>query len=154
MPATAAAQLMTLPEQPKAEIVSVNLLNPEGQRTTMFPAGAPLRVVVEYVAHEPVKDAAIEVYFYSVFGNLHSHFSTADDSIRLDLETGPGVIEFYCPEIGLEVAAFNVEASIKYRAADFTDRIDHKHAAVINIGKGKPIHGLFHSAHTWRRIDG
>jgi hypothetical protein len=127
------------------------LLNSAGERTTTFPAGDPVRIAVEYHAHEALEDVSIEVFFYSVFGNLHSHFSTATDGRRLDLKQGTGVIEFSCPEIGLEVAAFNVEASVKYRTADFTDRIDHKHGAVINIGQGKPIHGLFHTAHTWQQ---
>jgi lipopolysaccharide transport system ATP-binding protein len=150
MPASTPTHLTNVSESPEAEIVSVALLNSAGRKTTMFPAGDPVRVEVEYMAHAPLRDVAIEVYFYSVFGNLHCHFSTSMDGARLDLEPGKGVIEFFCPEIGLEVAAFNVEASVKYRDSDFTEHIDHKHVAVINIGKGKPIHGLFHLAHTWK----
>jgi len=151
MPASAPAHLTTVSESQEAEIVSVALLNSEGRKTTMFPAGDPIKVAVEYLAHVPLEDVAVEVYFYSVFGNLHCHFSTNTDGARLDLEPGRGVIEFFCPEIGLEVAAFNVEASVKHRRADFSEHIDHKHVAVINIGKGKPIHGLFHLAHTWQK---
>jgi ABC-type polysaccharide/polyol phosphate transport system ATPase subunit len=151
MPASAPTHLTNVSESSEAEILSVALLNSEGRTTTMFPAGDPVRVEVEYMAHAPLRDVAIEIYFYSVFGNLHCHFSTSQDGARLDLEPGKGVIEFFCPEIGLEVAAFNVEASVKYRDSDFSDHIDHKHVAVINIGKGKPIHGLFHLAHTWKR---
>ena len=149
MPASAPSHLTTVSESPEAEIVSVALFNSEGRKTTMFPAGDPLRVEVEYVAHERLADAVIEIYFYSVFGNLHCHFSTSTYGGRLDLNPGAGVIEFFCPEIGLEVAAFNVEASIKRRDSDFSEHVDHKNVAVINIGKGKPIHGLFHLAHTW-----
>jgi len=151
MPASAPTHLTTVSESPEAEIVSVSLLNSEGRKTTMFPAGDPIRVAVEYVAHEPLEDVAIEVYFYSVFGNLHCHFSTSNDGSRLNLKPGNGIIEFDCAELGLEMAAFNVEASVKRREADFSDHIDHKHVAVINIGKGKPIHGMFHQAHTWRQ---
>jgi ABC-type polysaccharide/polyol phosphate transport system ATPase subunit len=150
MPASAPTHLTTVSESPEAEIVSVSLLNSEGRKTTMFPAGDPIRIAVEYLAHEPVDDVAIEVYFYSIFGNLHCHFSTSSDGSRLDLKPGSGIIEFDCAELGLEIAAFNVEASVKRRDADFSDHIDHKHVAVINIGNGKPIHGLFHQAHTWR----
>jgi lipopolysaccharide transport system ATP-binding protein len=151
MPASAPTHLTTVSEAREAEIVSVALLNAAGVRTTMFPAGDPVKVEVEYVAHAPLQDVAIEVYFYSFFDNLHCHFSTNTDGSRLDLEAGKGTIEFFCPEMGLEVAAFNVEASIKQRTADFSEHIDHKHVAVINIGKGKPIHGLFHLAHTWKQ---
>ncbi|HXD33562.1 MAG TPA: ABC transporter ATP-binding protein [Pyrinomonadaceae bacterium] len=151
MPTSEVSHLTSVSEAREAEIVSGALLNADGRKTTMFSAGDPVTIAVDYVAHEPLQDVAIEVYFYSVFGNLHSHFSTSSNGQRLDLEAGPGVIEFTCPEIGLEVAAFNVEASIKYRSADFRDHIDHKHVAIINIGKGKPIHGLFHSPHTWQQ---
>lgn len=153
MPASAPSHLTTVSKAREAEILSVSLLSSDGSKTTMFPAGDPIRVAVEYVANEPLQDVAIEVYFYSVFGNLHCHFSTNTDGRWLNLEQGTGIIEFTCPEIGLEVAAFNVEASIKYRSAEFSDYIDHKHAAVINIGKGKPIHGLFHLPHTWRQLE-
>jgi ABC-type polysaccharide/polyol phosphate transport system ATPase subunit len=151
MPSPSTANLAAAPGSRTAEIVSVSLFNSAGERTTMFPVGASVRIAVEYVAHEALEDVAVEVFFYSVFGNLHSHLSTVSDDQRLDIKPGSGMIEFSCPEIGLEVAAFNVEASVKYRTADFNDRIDHKHGAVINIGKGKPVHGIFHTAHTWQQ---
>jgi ABC-type polysaccharide/polyol phosphate transport system ATPase subunit len=150
MPTTVPSHLTTVADRPEAEIVSGAFFDSAGRRTTMFAAGDPVRVEVEYVAHEPLQDAVIGVYFYSVFGNLHCHFSTDTNGGRLDLSRGRGIVEFFCPEIGLEVAAFNVEASIKRRNSDFGEHIDHKHVAVINSGKGKPIHGLFHLAHTWR----
>lgn len=151
MPTTEVSHLTSVSESREAEIVSGALLNAEGRKTTMFAAGDPVTVAIEYLAHRPLQDVAIEVYFYSVFGNLHGHFSTSTNGERLELEPGGGVIEFTCPEIGLCVAAFNVEASIKYGSSDFHDHIDHKHVAVINIGKGKPVHGLFHSPHTWQQ---
>jgi ABC-type glutathione transport system ATPase component len=151
MPASAPKHLTTVSEGTEAEIMSVSLVNSAGQKTTMFPAGDPVTVAVEYVAHETLRDVTVEIYFYSVFGNLHCHFSTDTYGARLDLDKGRGVIEFLCPEIGLEVAAFNVEASIRHRTAPFMEHIDHKHVAVINIGKGKPIHGFFHLPHSWKR---
>ncbi len=151
MPASTPAHLTTVSDAREAEILSVSLLNADGVKTTMFPAGDPVRVEVDYMVHAPLQDVVIEVYFYSVFGNLHCHFSTGNDGTGLNLESGRGTIEFFCPELGLEVAAFNVEASVKRREADFSEHIDHKHVAVMNIGKGKPIHGLFHLAHTWKR---
>ena len=151
LPTSAPSQLSTVSESGEAEIVSVSLFNSEGRKATIVASGDPVRVEVEYVAHEPLVDVAIEIYFYSVFGNLHSHFSTNSGDTTLDLEKGRGIIEFVCPEIGLEVATFNVEASIKRRNAGFSEHIDHKHVAVLNIGQGKPIHGMFHLAHTWQR---
>jgi ABC-type polysaccharide/polyol phosphate transport system ATPase subunit len=150
LPAAASEALIHVAESPAAEIVSVTLFNCNGRKTTMFSTGESVRAEVEFVAHEPVADAVIEVYFYSVFGNLHTHFSTELGGERIDLEPGPGTVEFFCPEIALEVAAFNVEVSIKRRGCAFSEHIDYKHGAVLNVGRGKPVHGLFHTPHTWR----
>src|SRR6185295_14035632 len=116
----------------------------------IFATGDEARIEVEYIAHERVDDALIDIYFYSMFGNLHTHFSTEVDGKRLDLERGRGVVEFICPQLPFEVAAFKIEASIRRRGASFNDYIDHKDAAGINIVKGKPVHGVFHTPHRWR----
>ena len=153
LPVSAPTALTHLPASPLAEIVSITFFNSNGRKTAMFSTGDPVRAEVEFVAHEPFRDAVFEVYFYSVFGNLHTHFSTEFGSERINLEPGRGVVEFYCPEIALEVAAFNVEVRIKSRGSSFTEHIDYKHGAVLNVGRGKPVHGIFHTPHTWRLND-
>ena len=149
MPAKPAAGLMDVDQVPAAQITSVLFYNSEGRRTTRFATGDAGRAEVEFIVHEPVEDALVEVYFYSIFSNLHTHFSTAVDGRRLDLAKGRGVVEFYCPELPFEVAAFNVEASIKLRGSSFNEHVDYKRTGSINITKGKPIHGAFHTPHTW-----
>ena len=153
LPAMAADTLRSVEASPKAEVVAIVFFDSEGRRKTMFSTGDALRAVVEYVAHERIADAAIEVYFYSAFGNLHTHFSTESGGERIDLEPGRGTVEFFCPHISLEVAAFNVEVSIKRRGSLFSEHIDYKHGAVLNIGRGKPVHGIYYTAHTWRLRD-
>jgi ABC-type microcin C transport system duplicated ATPase subunit YejF len=150
MPAAAPARLTSLAAAPATQIASVAFLNSAGLKTTMFSTGDQIRAEVEYTAHEPVQDAVIEIYFYSIFGNLHTHFSTEGVGLRLDIEPGRGTIEFFCPEIGLEAATFNVEASIKRRGSAVGEHIDYKQAAVVNIARGKPVHGVFHMTHSWR----
>jgi hypothetical protein len=149
-PASASVKLTSVEASPAAQIISVAFFNSKGFQTTMFATGDEARVEVEYVVHEPLDDAVIEIYFYSIFGNLHSHFSTEVNGDRLDLAPGRGVIEFLCPELPLEVASFNVEASIRRRGSSFTEHVDYKHAGSVNIAKGKPVHGAFHTPHTWR----
>src|SRR6267142_6430973 len=151
MPASTPEGLTAVVESPPAEIVSISIFNSAGNKTTTVSTGDPIRTEVEYIVHEPVKDAVIEVYFVSVFGNLHSHFSTAVNGEALNLEPGKGVIEFQCPEVLMEVAAFNVEASIKHRGSAFSEHIDHKQAAVLNVGRGKPVHGAFYMPHSFQR---
>ena len=133
----------------KVQITSVNFFNSAGAKTTMFATGDEVRAEVEFIAHEPVEDVVVELYFYSIVHNLHSHFSTASEGVRLDLDKGRGTIEFFCPELPFTVASFNIEASIRHRESDFTEHLDYKHAASIHVSKGKPTHGFFHTFHTW-----
>lgn len=133
-----------------AQITSVACFNSEGRKTTIFATGDEVRVEVEYMANELVKDALIEIYFYSIFGNLHTHFSTEVGGNSFDLEPGRGIVEFVCPELPFEVASFNIEASIRQRGSSFNEHIDYKHAVGVNIIKGKPVHGVYHTPHTWR----
>lgn len=135
---------------PAAEIVSINLFNAEGSRTMMFATGDAMSIQIELIVHRPVQDVVVEVYFNSVFGNLHTHFSTETRNQRIDLEPGPAMIEFSCSEITLEVAAFDVEGSIRHRGSAISDFIDRKHGAVLNVGRGKPVHGVFYTPHEWR----
>jgi ABC-type polysaccharide/polyol phosphate transport system ATPase subunit len=135
---------------PAAQITSVACFNAEGRKTTIFATGDEARVEVEYIAHELVKDALIEIYFYSIFGNLHTHFSTEVGGGGFDLEPGRGMVEFVCPELPFEVASFKIEASIRRRGSSFNEHIDYKHAVGVNIIKGKPVHGVYHTPHTWR----
>jgi len=152
--------LTSMPVSPKAgggapvptsavQITSVSFFNSAGVKTTMFATGDEVRAEVEFVVHEPVEDAVIEIYFYSIFSNLHSHFSTESEGVKLNLVEGRGVVEFFCPELPFEAASFNVEASVKRRGADFNDHLDHKQASSLNVSKGKPVHGAFHTFHTW-----
>lgn len=150
MPPSAAARLTDTVESPAAQIISVASFNSNGRNTTMFATGDEAKIEVEYIAHEPVEDAVIEIYFYSIFGNLHSHFSTDVDGKRLDLVPGRGLIEFTCPDLPFEAATFNLEGSIRRRGSSLSEHLDYKQAGVINISKGKAVHGVFHSPHTWK----
>ncbi|MEP6742352.1 MAG: ABC transporter ATP-binding protein [bacterium] len=150
MPAGSPAALISVAESPQVEIISVAFFNLAGDRTTMVATGDPVKAEVEYVVHEPLDDAVIELYFYSVFGNLHCHFSTDMIGKRLNLRAGRGLIEFNCPEVLLDMATFNVEASVRRRGSAFTEHIDYKQTAVLNVRQGKPIHGTFYMPHSFQ----
>lgn len=149
MPAATAAQLSDVNTTSRVQITSVNLFNSAGRKTTMFTTGDEVRVEVEFIAYELVEDALVEVRFYSIFHNLHSHFSTESEGVKLDLENGRGIVEFFCPELPFEPAAFSVEVSIRRRQSDFTEHLDYKIATNIHVTKGKPVNGFFHTFHTW-----
>jgi hypothetical protein len=92
----------------------------------------------------------IEVYFYSIFGNMHSHFSTSTDGQPLRLSAGTGAVEFFCPEVALEAATFNVDVGIKRRGSPTAEFVDCKRAAVLNVTIGKTVAGAFYTPHSWR----
>jgi lipopolysaccharide transport system ATP-binding protein len=150
LPPSNPAALTEDSESRPALVKSISFLDTAGQKTMTFSTGNPFRVTIDFVAHARLEDVILEVYFYSVFGNLHTHFSTDSGDAKLNLEAGPGIVEFSCTEISLGEAAYNVEVSIKHRHAAFNDYIDYKHAGVINVARGKPVHGVFHTPHTWK----
>ena len=119
-----------------ATINSVSFLDTVGQKTMTFSTGNPFRMAIEIVAQNPLEDVVVDVYFYSVFGNLHTHFST--DGEELHLKPGAGVVEFSCAEISLGEAAYNVEVALRSRNGSFNEYIDYKRAGVINVGPSSP----------------
>lgn len=149
MPVSASAVRSQQVHRQAVQITSVSFFNSAGAKTTMFTTGDEVRAEVEFVVNEPVEDAVVELYFYSIFHNLHSHFSTDSEGVKLDLNEGRGVVEFFCPELPLEPSSFNVEASIRRRGSDFNEHIDHKQGSSLNVSRGKPVHGFFHTFHTW-----
>jgi len=131
------------------QINSVTFYDSAGQRTTMFATGDEVRAEVAFTVYEPVEDVVVDVYFYSVFHNMHSHFSTDSETAKLNLSKGKGIVEFICPELPFEPVSFNIEACVRRRKSNFTEHLDYKHAASIFVRKGKPVHGVFHTPHTW-----
>lgn len=137
-------------ERPQAaEVVSLTFCDSSNHPTNTFRTGDRLRAVVQYEVTKPIEDAVIEVYFYSIFGNLHSHFSTGTEGPPLTLSQGTGVVEFFCPEVALEAATFNVDVGIKRRGSRASEFVDCKRAAVLNVNIGKTVAGAFHMPHSW-----
>jgi ABC-type polysaccharide/polyol phosphate transport system ATPase subunit len=133
----------------KVEVISLTFYESGGRKSNAFHTGEPVKAELEFAAHDWVEDVVFEVHFYSIFGNLHCHFSTESSGEQINLPPGAGLIEFSCDEIGLEAATFNVHAIIKKRGAVSTEYIDRKYAAVLNVLMGKPVLGAFHMPHRW-----
>jgi len=137
-------------EPQAAEVVSLTFHNSNNQQTNSVATGDALRTTVNFKVAEPIEDAVIEIYFYSIFGNLHCHFSTLVEGQQLSLPTGTGSVEFSCPEIALEAATFNIDVGIKRRGSRPAEFVDCKRAGVLNVTIGKPVVGAFHMPHSWR----
>jgi len=140
--------IITKPQD--AEVVSLAFYDSSNRQTNACRTGDSLRAVVRFNVTKPIDDAVVEVYFYSIFGNMHSHFSTSTDGQPLRLSQGAGAIEFFCPEVGLEAATFNVDVGIKRRGSRAHEFVDCKRAAVLNVTIGKPVAGAFYTPHSWR----
>ena len=140
--------IITKPQD--AEVVSLAFYDSSNRQTNACRTGDSLRAVVRFNITKPIDDAVVEVYFYSIFGNMHSHFSTSTDGQPLRLSQGAGAIEFFCPEVGLEAATFNVDVGIKRRGSRAHEFVDCKRAAVLNVTIGKPVAGAFYTPHSWR----
>ncbi len=149
LPTKPSQRLISVEDSPPAEVVSISLRDSAGQRTSIFSAGDSVRAELELTVREALEDAIVEVYFYSVFGTLHTHFTTEVGEV-INLKPGRYVFEFFCPELGLELASFDVEASIKRRGMGFSEHLDYKRVGFISVTKGKSVHGFFHTAHTWK----
>jgi hypothetical protein len=59
------------------------------------------------------------------------------------------VVEFFCPEVALEAATFNVDVGIKRRGSRAAEFVDCKRAAVLNVTIGKTVAGAFYTPHSW-----
>jgi ABC-type polysaccharide/polyol phosphate transport system, ATPase component len=140
-----------IPKPQAAQVVSLGFYDSSNLKTNSFRTGESLRAVVEYEVSKPLEDAVIEIYFYSIFGNLHCHLSTSTDGERLSLTPGKGAVEFFCPEVALEAATFNVDVGIKCRGSRPFEFVDCKRAAVLNVVIGKPVMGSFYMPHSWKR---
>jgi len=136
--------------QPKtAELTSLALLDDEGRRTEVFHTGKPLSARIEYSARDYLSDVVFEVYFYSAQGKYHSQFSTNSNGGRIDLDKGVGVVEFSCPELGLQPGVYYVDSTIKQRGA--LEDIDWKYrCAMLRVDPGKIVLGNFYMSHEWR----
>src|SRR4051812_34872424 len=54
----------------EAEIASITCYDPNGNTSVVFRTGCALKVRLDYVVHQPVPDAVVEVYIYSVLTGL------------------------------------------------------------------------------------
>jgi ABC-type polysaccharide/polyol phosphate transport system ATPase subunit len=135
----------------KAEVTSVTFLDAEGSETQTSYTGGPLTVRVDYEAHERITGAIIEVFFYTADNQLPCQFTTeSKDGRTIDLEPGPGAIEFSCAEFGALPGVYYIDVTIR---DDRSEGVDWKHrCAAIRIDPGQQRRGWFHVPHNWRFV--
>ena len=130
-----------------AEITSLTILDSSGAPVNHLSTGDPVRVRLEYLAHGPVPNARFDVFFNSGDGHLLCQFSSRFSGPRLDLEAGPGAIEFNAPELALQSGLYRLDATIEQVGA--SDPLDWLvGCGALHVSGGR-LHALFYHPHTW-----
>jgi ABC-type polysaccharide/polyol phosphate transport system ATPase subunit len=133
----------------KATISSVAFSDSDGRELVAARTGGPMLARLNYIAHRPVENAVFELFFYSGNRELLCHLSTEFSDQSIDLETGAGIAEVSCAELGLKPGIYYVDATIKHR--DALDDIDwQRNCATLRVDPGKMQRGSFYMPHSWR----
>lgn len=133
----------------RIEIRSVVFRDSLGKEASAFKTGGPLSVSVEYFAHERVEDAVFELFFYAGDDELHCQLTTESREKRVDVEPGHGVVEFSCPELGLQPGIYHLDATVVQREP--LEGIEWQyHCAMMRVDPGRIVRGSFYMPHDWK----
>ena len=137
----------------RAYVETITFHEEDGREMLSTTTGAPLVTRVHYRASAPVRDAVVEVFYYSRDGRtLHCQHSTAVAGGELTLMPGEGVIEFSSPGMGLQPGIYAIGATIRERTAPGT--IDWYYGrTLLYVEPGKSVRGYFYTPHEWRHVD-
>ena len=138
--------------EPAARVTSITFHDEQGDEVRGARTGGPLIARVGLDAVSPVRDAVVEVFYYSRDGKtLHCQHSTALAGGTLDLPPGPGGIEFISPEVGLQPGVYAVGATIRERHGAGT--LDWFYGrTLLYVEPGKYVRGYFYTPHEWRMV--
>ena len=135
-----------------AQVKTVTFHDEHGDEMVNARTGEPLRARVHYAVTRTVKDAVVELFYYSRDGRvLHCQQSTAITGGELTLLAGHGWIEFSMPGIGLQPGAYAIGATIRERTGSET--IDWWYGrTVLAVEPGRAVRGYFYTPHDWRLV--
>jgi ABC-type polysaccharide/polyol phosphate transport system ATPase subunit len=135
---------------PPVMITRVDFQSAEGGAVC---TGGSLHTRLAFAVTQRVADVVFDVSFHTHGGAvLQCQQTTAVHGEALCLDSGPGLIEFDCPELGLQPGVYSIVA-----------RATHASGAVIHVlrlqdrlvvGAGKMVGGYFYMPHRWRLIGG
>jgi ABC-type polysaccharide/polyol phosphate transport system ATPase subunit len=137
--AAARVEGVTFHDENASEVVTAN-------------TGEPLVARVHYMVQRAVRDAVVEVFYYSRDGRvLHCQQSTAVAGGELTLLPGRGAVEFSMPGLGLQPGVYAIGATIRERSASET--IDWWYGrTVLCVEPGRAVRGYFYTPHDWRLV--
>lgn len=135
-----------------ARVEGVSFHDVGGHEVLSARTGEPLAARVRYAVSRTVKDAVVELFYYSRDGRvLHCQQSTAVAGGELTLLPGPGAVEFSMPGIGLQPGVYAIGATIRERTAPET--IDWWYGrTLLCVEPGRAVRGYFYTPHDWRLV--
>ena len=140
----------------EAEITSVTCSAADGCPAASLRTGAAAKVRVEYVAHQLVPDAVIEVYCLAVNGGAYlpwCQLTTASMAgSGITLNTGPGAIEFEVDPVTLLPGMYYFSANITNNQPPRNAIDVQMRALTLRVDEGQPVRGSFYMPHRWRQL--
>jgi homopolymeric O-antigen transport system ATP-binding protein len=141
----------------EVEITSVTCHDVDGREAAVFRTGAAARVRVSYVTHQPVPDAIIEVYVYSLLEKSYGAWCQLTTASRngegIDLKPGPGAVEFEVEELSFLPGMYYVSATIVHREQPLGTAIDwQSQCLTLRVDPGRFIRGTFYMPHHWQSL--
>jgi ABC-type polysaccharide/polyol phosphate transport system ATPase subunit len=133
-----------------AEIRALSFQDSRGHQADVLRTGEPFTASLDFLAHTHLSDVVFELFFYSADGELQSQCTTEVSGERIDLEPGPGTIEFDGPGLGLLPGIYYTDVVIKGRGSPkFFDWTQYNYTA-LRVDPGKLVRGKNYMPHQWR----
>ncbi len=132
-----------------AEIRALSFHDDEGRPRPAFRTGEALTARVEFEVHAPVRDAVIDVLFYSPDRVAYCELTTEAGGRTLSLEPGRGVVEFSCPGLSLLPGIYYTDVAVKERGALESIHVQ-RGSTTLRVEPGEVVRGRFYQPQRWR----
>ncbi|MBA2621549.1 MAG: ABC transporter ATP-binding protein [Acidobacteria bacterium] len=133
-----------------AKIRTLSFHNSDGENRSVFKTGEPFTARVKFEVYQPVKDAIFDIIFYSPDGEIHCEFTTEAEDEYPCINEGSGVIEFFCPELGLMPGIYYTDVRILERGGVEAIHVKSR-TTMLRVDPGKVVRrGNFYMQQQWR----
>jgi hypothetical protein len=132
-----------------AKIRTLSFHNSDGENRSVFRTGEAFTARIEFEVYQPVKDAILDIIFYSPDGEIQCEFTTEANGDYPYINEGSGVTEFFCPELGLMPGIYYTDVRFWERGA--VEAIHTKYrTTMLRVDPGKVGRGNFYMPQQWR----
>lgn len=132
-----------------AKIRTLSFHNSSGENRSVFRTGEAFTARIEFEVYQPVKDAILDIIFYSPDREIQCEFTTEAKGDYPCINEGSGVIEFFCPELGLMPGIYYTDVRFWRRGG--VEAIHAKYrTTMLRVDPGKVGRGNFYMPQQWR----